>query len=691
MSECQTLLIELGTEELPPKALKRLSDAFAKGVGEGLEAASLSFTGLTAYATPRRLAVSVHELTVQQPDRVDERRGPAVSAAFDADGNPTKAALGFARSCGRDITEMERLETDKGAWLIARSQIAGRPAADLIDAIVEQALSRLPIPKRMRWGSRSEEFVRPVHWLVMMLGEQTVPGRVLGLDAGNITHGHRFHCTAPIELGHADEYATALETDGHVIADFAVRRGMIRDQVVSLGAELGGEAAIDEALLDEVTALVEWPVAIAGGFDARYLEVPSEALISTMQGNQKYFPVTDPDGTLMPHFITISNIDSSNPNTVRNGNERVIRPRFADAEFFWNQDRKLALTDLEEPLKQVIFQTKLGSLHDRAQRVSGLAAAIATDIDADVEQARLAGRLSKCDLLTSMVGEFPELQGIMGRYYALHDGHPEAVAAALDEQYMPRFAGDQLPAGAVGQTVALADKLDTMVGIFGIGQRPTGDRDPFALRRAAIGVLRIAIECRLEADLPSLLETAVAAYGDRLSEADTAEQVLKFLLDRLRGYYLEAGLAPDLFDAVATLNPGRPFDFDQRIRAVGHFRSLPEAASLAAANKRVRNILRQNESAIAPAVDTTLLVEGAETALFKELSSKRSEVAPILANGDYSTALATMASLRPAVDRFFDEVMVMDEDAALRANRLALLSQMDSLFMQVADLSMLQA
>lgn len=691
MADHDTLLVELGTEELPPKALKQLSEAFAEGIGNGLERAFLTHAGVTAYATPRRLAVVVQELALQQPDRTDERRGPAVAAAFDADGNPTKAALGFARSCGCDVTELQRLETDKGAWLVARIQVAGRPAAELIVGIVEQALSRLPIPKRMRWGSRNEEFVRPVHWLVLMLGANIVPGRILGLEAGNVTRGHRFHCTTPITLTHADDYARRLEAVGHVVADFAVRRGMIRTQVERLGIELGGVATIDESLLDEVTALVEWPVAIAGGFDSRYLDVPSEALISTMQGNQKYFPVTDDAGALLPHFITISNIESSHPETVRSGNERVIRPRFADAEFFWTKDRKRALTDLEEPLKHIVFQSKLGSMFDRAQRIAGLAATIASVIGADLEQTRLAGRLSKCDLLTDMVGEFPELQGIMGRYYALHDGHAEPVAAALDEQYMPRFAGDRLPVGPVGLAVALADKLDTMVGIFGIGQRPTGDRDPFALRRAAIGVLRIAIECRLEIDLPTLLETAVAAYGDRLSEADTAEQVLQFLLDRLRGYYHEAGLRADLFDAVAALAPGRPFDFDQRMHAVNDFRTLPEAMSLAAANKRVRNILRQNKTAIPAAVDTALLAEEAEVALLEALTDMERKVAPSLAVGDYSTALTTMAALRPAVDHFFDDVMVMTEDPALRANRLALLSQMGNLFLQVADLSRLQA
>jgi len=691
MADHATLLVEIGTEELPPKALARLADAFRDGLGAGLDKAGLGHGALRALCSPRRLAVTVEALQTAQPDRIDERRGPALDAAFDAAGQPTKAALGFARSCGKRVDELEHLETDKGAWLVARSALPGQPAAALLPALVEAALAGLPIPRRMRWGAREEEFVRPVHWVVLLLDTAVVPGRVLGLDTGRTTRGHRFHCPEPLALDHADNYVDLLRERGRVLVDFAERRAAIRAQVEALAAEVGGRAAIDDALLDEVTALVEWPVALAGTFEARYLEVPAEALISTMQGNQKYFPVVAADGALLPHFITVSNIDSRHPETVRRGNERVIRPRFADAEFFWNQDRKQALTDLEPRLKQVVFQEQLGSLHDRAQRIAALAAAISERTDGDPAEARLAGRLAKCDLLTDMVGEFPELQGIMGRYYAGHDGLPDAVAVALEEQYRPRFAGDALPQTAIGRAVALADKLDLLVGIFGIGQRPTGDRDPYALRRAALGVLRILLEGGLELDLVELLELARAGYGARLTAADVTEQVFQFLLDRLRGHYLDAGLAPDLFEAVAALRPTRPLDFDRRIRAVAAFRDLPEAASLAAANKRVHNILRQAETEATGTPDLDRLQEPAERALAEALASHAAAVEPDLARGDYHAALTELAGLRPAVDRFFDQVMVMADDPAVRANRLALLGQMAALFLRVADLSRLQS
>ncbi len=691
MADTATLLVEIGTEELPPKALSRLSEAFRSGIESGLEKAGLAHGSMQALCSPRRLAVLIEALQSAQPDRVDERRGPALAAAFDGDGNPTKAALGFARSCGKQVDELERVETDKGTWLVARRLVEGQSAAELLPALVETALSGLPIPKRMRWGDRDEEFVRPVHWAVLLLDNAIVPGTVLGLTAGRTTRGHRFHCAEPLEIASAGDYIELLRDRGRVLVDFAERRAAIHEQVTELATGLGGRAVLEDGLLDEVTALVEWPVALAGSFEAHFLDVPAEALISTMQGNQKYFPVVNEDGKLLPHFITVSNIESRHPETVRRGNERVIRPRFADAEFFWNKDRKQALTDLEIRLKKVVFQERLGTLHDRAQRIAVLAAAISERTDGDPAEARLAGRLAKCDLLTDMVGEFPELQGIMGRYYARHDGLPDAVAVALEEQYRPRFAGDDLPATAIGRALALADKLDLLVGIFGIGQPPTGTRDPYALRRAALGVLRIILEGGLDLDLVDLLRMAHDGYGDRLSENDTSEQVFQFLLDRLRGHYHDAGLGPDLFEAVVALRPSRPLDFDRRIRAVAAFRDLPEAESLAAANKRVRNILRQAEVERPGVPDLAALQEPAERDLAEALASHAAAVEPDLAMGDYTAALTDLAGLRPAVDRFFDEVMVMAEDQAVRNNRLALLGQMSALFLRVADLSRLQS
>jgi glycyl-tRNA synthetase beta chain len=691
MADTATLLVEIGTEELPPKALSRLSGAFRDGLVSGLDKAGLAHGPARALCSPRRLAVQVEALATAQPDRVEERRGPALTAAYDADGEPTKAALGFARSCGREVGELERLETDKGTWLVARREVAGQPAAALLPALVEAALAGLPIPKRMRWGDRDEEFVRPVHWVVLLLDSEIVPGRVLGHDTVRTTRGHRFHCDGPLDIADASDYVELLRDEGQVLVDFAGRRDTIREQVEAVAGSLGGHAVIEAALLDEVTALVEWPVALAGSFEARFLDVPAEALISTMQGNQKYFPVVGDDGSLLPHFITVSNIASRHPETVRRGNERVIRPRFADAQFFWDQDRKQTLTDRVPRLANVVFQERLGTLHDRAERISMLAALICERTDGDPGQARLAGRLAKCDLLTDMVGEFPELQGTMGRYYALNDGLPEAVAVALEEQYLPRFAGDTLPATPAGRAVALADKLDLLVGIFGIGQRPSGDRDPYGLRRAALGVLRIVLEGELELDLAELVASAAASLDGRLSEADTEGQVLQFLFDRLRGHYLDAGFTPDLFEAVVALRPTRPLDFDRRLRAVAAFRELPEAESLAAANKRVRNILRQAEAEQPSEPDLELLTEPAERDLAEQLASHAAAVEPDLAMGDYQAALGELAGLRPAVDRFFDEVMVMADDPAVRANRLALLGQMSTLFLRVADLSRLQS
>ncbi len=686
------LLIEIGTEELPPKALPTLSNAFRQGIEDGFAKAGLSVGAVQEFASPRRLAVLVKGLPVGQADKTVERRGPALTAAFDEEGVPTKAAQGFAASCGVTVDQLERVETDKGAWLVHRSVQPGRLTADIIPEIVRASLDRLPIPKRMRWGDLDAEFVRPVHWVVMLFGDEVIDCEILSVHSARETRGHRFHHPAPIYLGEPEAYEALLLSEGRVIADFAKRREAVRAQVLEAAAKLGGRAVIDEALLDEVTALVEWPVAIVGDFEQRFLEVPAEALVSSMKGHQKYFHVVDGDGQLLPHFIAIANIDSREPAHVRAGNERVIRPRLSDASFFWNQDRKQPLAARIEQLKTVVFQQKLGTLQAKSERVAALARTVAEAIGADTAQAERAARLGKCDLMSAMVGEFPELQGIMGRYYALHDGEPAEVAAALDEQYMPRFAGDGLPATATGQALAIADRLDTLAGIFGIGQLPTGDKDPFALRRAALGVLRTCIEKQLDLDLHALLEQAAAGLrGEGVKIADTtAEQVFEFMMERLRAYYQDAGVTADTFEAVLARQPARPIDFDARIRAVTAFRHLPEAESLAAANKRIQNILRKAETAVPEQVQAALFVEPAERALGEQLAALEGEVRALLGERRYEDALCRLAGLRGAVDGFFDAVMVMAEDAKLRDNRLALLKRLGDLFLEVADISRLQ-
>ncbi len=700
MSDKRSLLVEIGTEELPPKALKRLSDAFTKGVVEGIHNAGLHYGEVKSYASPRRLAILIQHLDVQQPDKDVERRGPAVAAAFDDDGKPTKAVQGFARSCGIEVEDLEQMDTPKGAWLVYRSTQAGEATAKLIPGIVQDSLDKLPIPKRMRWGDLTTEFVRPVHWVVMLFGEEVLDGEILGIKAGRETRGHRFHNPAALHVGEPEAYAPLLETEGYVVADFAERREAVRAQVLSAAAKLNGKAVIDEDLLDEVTSMVEWPRAVVGNFETRFLEVPAEALITTMKSNQKYFHVVDTAGKLMPHFITISNIASKNVDSVRDGNERVIRPRLADADFFWNQDRKRALSTRLDSLASVVFQNKLGTLLDKSKRIEGLAAELANELGVDSDKAARAALLSKCDLMSEMVGEFPELQGIMGRYYANHDGEASEVADALDEQYMPRFAGDQLPVGGVGQVVAIADKLDTLVGIFGIGQAPTGDKDPFALRRAALGVLRILVEQGLDIDLVDALSKACTTFHTQEhtrdvfpttgTSKDVAVAVFDFMMERLRGYFHDKDYHPDEFEAVYAVRPTRPNDFAQRIEAVRVFRSLPEAESLAAANKRIHNILKKVEGELPEKLDGSQLVEEQEKALAAAVAGLADEVHTLFDQRDYQAALTKLASLREPVDAFFDHVMVMAEDEALRNNRLALLRSLQTLFLRVADLSRLQ-
>ena len=691
MSEVRDLLIEIGTEELPPKALLRLAHAFQAAIQHSLMQAELGFSSMQCFATPRRLAVLLRELQTHQADKDVERRGPALQAAFDEQGNPSKAAVGFATSCGVEVSSLDKLETDKGSWLVYRARVSGEATASLIPAIVTDALNKLPIPKRMRWADLDAQFVRPVHWAVLLYGDDVIDAMILSVHSGRETRGHRFHYNQAIYLPAPTEYEVLLESEGKVIVDFARRRETIRGQVEQAAHQLNGVAVINEDLLNEVTSMVEWPVAVVGNFEQRFLAVPQEALISTMSANQKYFHVVDKQGKLLPHFITISNIESHDPDKVRAGNERVIRPRFADAEFFWNQDRKHSLSAHLEHLKTVVFQKQLGSLYDKTQRVAKLASLIAEQIGGDKLQALRAAELCKCDLLTAMVGEFPELQGIMGRYYAQHDGEPGEVATAIDEHYMPRFAGDHLPQTKTGQAVAIADRLDTLLGIIAIGQLPTGDKDPYALRRAALGVLRCMIENDLALDLQPLLEAAADHFTKDVKAKPAIDTTIDFILERLRVYYTSQDIKLDVFESVFSQRPTQPNDFNARLLAVHAFRQIAEATSLAAANKRISNILKKTDETIPDKVDTTLLYDAAEQALAAQLRELSRHVEPLVAARNYTAILHQLANLRSNVDKFFDEVMVMVDDKALRLNRLALLSHLRNLFLQVADISQLHS
>lgn len=690
MTPSRDLLIEIGTEELPPKALRRMRDALQTSLDTLLDENRLAHGDSQAYATPRRLAVLIRDVPVAQPDREVTKRGPALKAAFDADGKPTKPAEGFARSCGVTVSDLEELQTDRGSWLVYHSRERGQASSDVIPALLEKALKALPMPKRMRWGNSDIEFVRPLHWIVLLFGDAAITASVLGIDSDRYSRGHRFHHNAPIAIPAAGAYVQTLEQDGMVAVDMERRRNSIRTQVMEAAAALGGQALIDASLLDEVNALVEWPVAISGSYDARFLEVPAEALISSMQDHQKYFPVVDEHGKLLPHFITVANIASKDPQQIKAGNERVIRARLEDAVFFWNQDRKHSLLSRVAQLDGMTFQKQLGSLGDRQTRIAAIATDLAGQLGFNIEQVQRAADLCKCDLVTSMVFEFPDLQGIMGRYYALHDGEDQQVATALDEQYQPRFAGDALPASETGQALAIAERLDTLVGIFAIGQTPTGDKDPFALRRSALGLLRILIEKQLDLDLRALIDSAAGNFPAALNAGSIGDALFSFMMDRLRAWYLDAGYEVHVFEAVLARQPRRPLDFDQRMRAVRVFRELPEADSLAAANKRIRNILRKADTAIAASYDTALLQEPAEQALATALQTLDTQTRPLFKQRDYTRALCQLAALQGPVDAFFDHVMVMADDAALRDNRLALLQALSELFLQVADISQLQ-
>ncbi|MBS6190385.1 MAG: glycine--tRNA ligase subunit beta [Haemophilus parainfluenzae] len=685
----QNFLVEIGTEELPPKALKTLATSFADNVEAELNQAGLTFDKIEWFAAPRRLAVKVLNLATQQPSKEIEKRGPAVSAAFDAEGKPTKAAEGWARGCGITVEQAERIATDKGEWLVHRAKIEGQPTKNLLNDIVANALAKLPIPKPMRWADKTVQFIRPVHTVTMLLGDELIEGKILGVASARTIRGHRFLGEKEFEIQHADQYPQLLREKGSVVADFNERKAEILAKSQAKATALGGVADIEESLLEEVTSLVEYPNVLAAKFEERFLAVPAEALVYTMKGDQKYFPIYDKDGKLLPHFIFVSNINPEDPTAIIEGNEKVVRPRLTDAEFFFKTDLKQKLVDRLPRLETVLFQQQLGTLKDKTDRIEKLAGEIAKQIGADEAKAKRAGLLSKCDLMTNMVFEFTDTQGVMGMHYARHDGEDEEVAVALNEQYMPRFAGDELPKSLVASAVALADKFDTLTGIFGIGQAPKGSADPFALRRAALGALRIIVEKNLPLDLEDLVKKSAALFGDKLTNQNVVADVVDFMLGRFRAWYQDEGIAVDVIQAVLARRPTRPADFDARVRAVSHFRTLDSAEALAAANKRVSNILAKADAAIGE-INLTACVEPAEKALAEAVLALRTEVQPLIAKGDYTAVLDKLANLRAPVDSFFDNVMVNAEDLALRQNRLAILNTLQDLFLQVADISVLQ-
>ncbi|WP_439134424.1 glycine--tRNA ligase subunit beta [Pseudomaricurvus sp.] len=683
-------LVELGTEELPPTALKKLMLAFSNGIAAGLKQQDLAFDAVEPYAAPRRLAVVVRNLEEQTPVKDVVVWGPPAKIAFDADGNPTKAAEAFASKNGIEVSALASENDGKVEKLVYRSQAGGEATAELLPAIVENSLNALPIAKRMRWGASRTEFVRPVHWLIMLFGDDVVEANILGLHAARETRGHRFHYNQDLQVDNASDYLKKLPSIAYVMVDYEQRQQLIRQQVEAEAANINGVAVIDQDLLDEVTGLVEWPVALTGRFEERFLEVPAEALIYSMKEHQKYFPVVDNDGQLLPYFITVSNIESKDPAQVIDGNERVIRPRLSDAAFFFETDKKVSLGEFRNRLKPIVFQAQLGSIFDKTERIKGLAANIANQLGADADKAAQAAELCKSDLVSDMVGEFDKMQGLAGYYYAVHEGLDEDVAKALKEHYQPKFAGDALPETETGTIVALADRIDTLSGIFGIGQKPTGSKDPFALRRASLGVLRLLVEKQLPLDLKALLGAAAEQHGSNIKDADdTVAATFSYMVERFRAWYEEDKIAAEVFHAVQAKQLSEPLDIHNRVLAVNAFRALPEAEALAAANKRVSNILAKSEAQTDAAVNTELLQESAEKVLAEQLAAKSDEVAPLFAANDYTGTLAALASLRAPVDDFFDNVMVMADDEALRNNRIALLSQLRQLFLQVADISLL--
>jgi glycyl-tRNA synthetase beta chain len=684
----QNLLVELGTEELPPKALKKLAHSFCENTQQLLNKAGFSFDSIIWYAAPRRLAIHVKQLDAQQPDRIVEKKGPAENVAFNDAGEPSKAALGWAKSCGITIEEAQRLTTDKGTWLLHKATVKGKPLNTELQSIIAQALNKLPIPKPMRWGDKNTQFIRPAHTLCMLFGKQLIEGEVLGIKSSRQIRGHRFHSNAPIELSHADDYLNALEK-AYVLADFNQRQDRIKTDLAASCEKLNAQPAIDDDLLDEVTALVEWPVVLTAQFDKKFLDVPKEALIYTMKDDQKYFPLLDKDGNLLPTFAFVSNIESKDPNVVIQGNERVIRPRLADAEFFFNTDKKATLESRLTSLDSILFQKQLGTIKDKVERIAALSEYLAGKLSADRTLAKRAGLLSKADLVSNMVMEFPEVQGVMGKHYALNDGENSTVADAIEQQYKPKFSGDTLPSDAISQSVAMADKIDTLVGIFGIGQLPKGDKDPFALRRAAIGLLRIIIENDISVDLRELIAKASTLFGNKLTNKNTETDVLEFVLSRLKSWYQDKGVSAQIFQAVMHNQPTNLLDFNHRVNAVSYFAGLEAAEPLAAANKRVANILAKNSDAASTTIAEHLLTESAESTLYSQLTTAKRDLQQFQTTADYQSILSRLASLREPIDAFFDSVMVMADDEKIRLNRLALLKELRQLFLIVADISVL--
>ena len=685
----ENLLVEIGTEELPPKALRKLAEAFAANLTAELESLELGHQGVNWYASPRRLGLQVKALEAKQQDKEVEKRGPATKAAFDAEGNPTKAAMGWARGCGIEVKDAQTLETDKGAWLLHIAKVAGQETKTLMTDAISKALAKLPIPKPMRWGANKTQFIRPVHTVTILFGSELVEGEILGKQVSNQLQGHRFHHPEKISIDHADDVFDVLKS-AYVVADYEQRKAQIRAQIEDAAKAVNAVVAMDEDLLEEVTSLVEWPVTLTATFEEAFLDVPAEALIYTMKDDQKYFPLLDQDGKLLNKFLFVSNIESKDPSVVISGNEKVVRPRLADAQFFFETDKKKTLESRLESLDSVLFQKQLGTLKDKSQRISELAGYIAEQLGADKALAARAGLLSKTDLMTEMVMEFTDVQGVMGMHYARHDGEAEEVAVAQNEQYMPRFAGDNLPTNVISCAVAIADKFDTLVGIFGIGQAPKGDKDPFALRRAAIGALRIMVEKQLPLDILDLVAKSQTLFGEKLTNLNVSTDVFDFMLGRFRAWYQDEGIEVDVIQAVLARRPTKPVDFDRRVKAVSHFRTLDAAESLAAANKRVSNILAKNNITTQGDVEQSLLSDDAEKVLASQVAKFATDLAPLYSDGNYQEALSQLAGIRESVDNFFDNVMVMADDEAVKQNRLALLSQLSGLFLEIADISVLQ-
>jgi glycyl-tRNA synthetase beta chain len=692
MSNTRNFLVEIGTEELPPKALRSLIDAFAENLGSAIDDARLEHGDVHRYASPRRLAVLIESLAEGQEDLNTSQKGPPVSVAFDDDGNLTAAGKAFAKKCGVAPADLGRTSTDKGEWLSCDVVERGQTAAELLPALIESALASLPIPRRMRWGDGDAEFVRPVHWIVLLHGATVIEATIMGIKAGNESRGHRFMCSEPVSIVKASDYLSTLEKHGSVIADLDRRRTMVQDGVTAEAEAVGGHVVNGELLFDEVASLVEWPVPMTGNFDKKYLQLPREVVVSTLTGHQRYFPVADESGQLLPHFITVANIKSTDPEQVRSGNERVIHPRLADAAFFWDGDRRTPLAARIDALREVVYQHGLGSLADKGARVAALASWIATALNNDVSNVVRAAELSKCDLITDMVGEFPDLQGTMGRYYAQLDGEPDAVADAIGEQYHPRFAGDTLPATLDGQVLAMADRLDTLAGIFALGKKPSGNRDPFGLRRAALGIVRLLVECELDLNLKEMITVAVDAQpSGKHDSVDVQAEVYAYISERLRRYFLDrdTSLDTETFDAVLVRQPASLLDFLRRLDAVQSFLGHESASSLAAANKRIANILKKADKQDGSEVKEKLLQDDAELALWSALKTTRESLAPMLEAREYTAALDELATLRGVVDTFFDDVMVMADNEAVKNNRLALLTELRALFLNVADISKL--